>query len=204
MIKLYIARLPELMPSEPLASLKRQNEIDRTSNERVKREKYYAWRLLEYAIKDSFGLDIGNICFEKTDNGKWICSECEFSISHSKDALAVAVSDSTVGVDIERIRIKRAEKMADYILTESEREKYDALTEPEKEEHLILKWCQKEAIFKLLGKDVFKPSEINTADFCCFNDSIELCEEKYIFAVAAEGEGEDIAFSLVELDKIKF
>ena len=201
MIKLYIARLPELMQIEPLACAERQREIDEALNERVKREKYYAWRLLEYALKDSLGLDAENIRFEKTDNGKWICGECEFSLSHSKDALAAAVSDRAVGVDVERIRVKRAEKMAEYILTEAEREKYYALSETEREEHLILRWCQKEAIFKLLGKDVFKPREINTADFSCFNDSIELCGEKYIFTVASEEEGGDVAFSSVELAK---
>ena len=51
MIDVYIAKLPEIELNEPLACLERQIEIDGVANERARREKYYVWRLLEYAIK---------------------------------------------------------------------------------------------------------------------------------------------------------
>ena len=140
MIDVYIAKLPEIELNEPLACLERQIEIDGVANERARREKYYVWKLLEYAIKNSLGADASRLCFKKAENGKWFCDGFEFSLSHSGDVLAVVVSKSAVGVDVERIRVKNSERMSNYILTKSELEKYNFICEEEREAWLIQKW----------------------------------------------------------------
>ena len=197
MISLYIARLPDGAPSEPLSCLQRQAEIDSVSNERVKREKYYVWRLLEYAIKNSLGVDASRLNFAKCENGKWTCEQVEFSLSHSGELLAVAVSQNKVGVDVERIRVKRREGMVEYCLTESEKESY--ILAIDKDEYLIRKWCEKEAIFKLKNENGFRPSNINTAKFFCDTRPVEASIEKYIVSVAAENSDTVEMFDEIEV-----
>ena len=188
MIDVYIALLPTQESSVPLFCGERQAEIDSISNERVRREKYYVWKLLEYAIKNSLGADASRLCFKKNENGKWFCDGFEFSLSHSGDVLAVVVSKSAVGVDVERIRVKNSERMSNYILTKSELEKYNSICEEEREAWLIQKWCQKEAIFKFQNKNSFSASEIETEKFFSCVKNFEIKNEKYILALAADNE----------------
>lgn len=185
MIYVYIAKLPPSESTEALSNIERQREINAISNERVRREKYYVWKLLERAMLQSLGVDHRSVEFKKNASGAWTCNLCEFSLSHSGNALAVALSSAPVGVDIERKRIKRPEAMAKLILTPREREEYERVSDELKDEHLIYKWCEKEAAFKLQNKDFFKPSEIETAEFFSKISEIELCSEKYILAVSA-------------------
>ena len=185
MIKIYVARVPQIESDEPLFCEERQNEINAISNERVRREKYYVWKLLEYAIKDSFSQDVSKISFTKSKNGKWLCKEFEFSLSHSAEAISVALSDTPVGIDVERIRVKRSKKMAEYILTEKEYFEYSDIPDEKSEDYIVRKWCQKEAVFKMQNKAHFKPSEIESAEYFSVTKHFDIGEEKYILAVAA-------------------
>ena len=184
MTDVYIAILPKEEPLGALSVTERQNEIGRVSNERVRREKFYVWKLLEAALEKSLGLSCDGLDFYKDKNGKWHCSACNFSLSHSHDALAVAVSDGDVGIDVELMKIKRPERASGYILTPTELEEYRGLPDGSEEEYLVAKWCQKEAAFKLLGGDVYKPSAIELDEFCFDTRRIELENGKYILAVA--------------------
>ena len=199
MIKIYIARLPQTECDEPLLCAERQNEINSVSNERVRREKYYVWKLLEYAIKDGFEKDASNIRFVKSKNGKWSCKELEFSISHSTDAIAVAVSDNSVGIDVERIRVKRSKKLADYILTEREYFEYSDIPDEKSEDYIVRKWCQKEASFKMQNKAHFRPSEIESAEYFSVTKNFDIGEERYILAVSANRRQEVEIFELYDL-----
>ena len=199
MIDVYVALLPNNEPCTSLLCRERQREIDGISNERVKREKYYVWQLLEYAIKNSLGADASRLCFTKGENGKWSCKDFEFSISHSREALAVAVSDRAVGVDVERIRVKNSERLSNYILTPCERDEYALICEEKREEWLIEKWCQKESIFKSQNKESFKPSEIETEKFFSCVKAFELKNERYILAVAASNEDKIKIFENIDL-----
>ena len=186
MIYVYVAKLPPTESAEALSNIERQAEIDAISNERVRREKYYVWRLLEYAMRQSLGIDPAEVLFKKSANGKWTCEVCEFSLSHSGDALAVVISKEPVGVDIERERIKRPDAMANFILTANERREYENISNEAREKYLIRKWCEKESAFKLQGKESFKPSEIETAEFFSTVTETELLSEKYILAVSSK------------------
>ena len=199
MIKIYVAKLPQTESCEELLCRERQKEISAISNERVRREKYYVWKLLEYAAKDGFGIDASNIRFMKSKHGKWMCKEFEFSISHSTEAIAVAVSDSAVGIDVERIRVKRSKKLAEYILTELELFEYSDVPDEKSEDYIVRKWCQKEAVFKSQNKARFIPSEIETAEFFCFTNAFEIGEEKYIIATAAKKRQPVELFELYDL-----
>ena len=199
MIYVYVAKLPKESFTEPLLCIERQREVDGISNEKAQREKYYVWRLLEYAIKNSLGADASRLCFTKGKNRKWSCEGFEFSLSHSGDALAVAISDMAVGIDVEKIRVRKAERMAEYMLTQDERGEYKSINVNERDEWLIGKWCAKEAIFKSQNKDVFSPSKIETSEFFCEQRSFEIECEKYILAVASD-KFQDV--KIFELEKV--
>ena len=199
MIDEYIAKLPSVEPCEPLACVERQKDVDKPLNERVRREKYYVWRLLEYAIKLSLGADASRLNFTKGENRRWYCEGFEFSLSHSGEALAVAISDRPVGVDIERIRVRSAERIAEHILTVDERAEYDKVLPKAQDKWLIRRWCKKEAIFKSQNKDVFHPTEIETAEFFCDVRELSIEGEKYILACAATLEDDVRVFENIEL-----
>ena len=191
MIDVYVARLPQSEGLEPLSCAERQKDIEKISNERVRREKYYVWKLLEYAVKKSLGADASRLNFTKGENQRWTSDACEFSLSHSGEAIAVAISNKAVGVDVERIRVRSTERMSEYILTERERDEYANIAETDGAKWLMIKWCEKEAIFKSQNKDSFAPSKIETSRFFCNLSELTLGGEPYILVTAAS-ENDDV------------
>lgn len=191
-VRVYLAKLPELLDESKLALLgaARAKELNNIKNERVRREKYHVWRLLEYALSDALGFDISSLAIEKNENGKWICpsGECYFSISHSRGALCVAVSDISVGVDVEEIRSPSSDvcAFAQKILNEKELVEFSRLDESLRIAHLISKWTQKEAIFKRLGGKTFTASDISTENDFCQTEKFILEEKEYFVSVSAE------------------
>ena len=89
--------------------------------------------------------------FEYGENGKPFLRGQHFSISHSGNLLCIAIAESEVGVDTEKI-IEYNEHFAKIILNENE------LKEIEKEEDKNLAitkfWTKKEAAIKCLGKSL--------------------------------------------------
>lgn len=155
----YICEIPsEYMPCEVFPS-ERNNEIIKTKNEKQKAEKYFAWRLLEYAISRLLDKSIEEISFKKGDSGKWSADGFDFSLSHSNGVVAVAISAHRVGIDIEEVSIPKSKSFASRILTDVETDELSALDDVEREEYLIKKWTQKEAIFKSRNLSVFSPKK---------------------------------------------
>ena len=76
-----------------------------------------------------------------------------FSISHCRSAVAVAIDDEEVGVDIEEVGRYR-EQLVNYVLNEEEKEEMDKKDKMDKKEMFIEIWTQKEAVFKLLGTGI--------------------------------------------------
>ena len=55
-VDVYLAPLPEDAPLGEVECPERAKEIASVTNEKVKREKYFVWQLLLYALERSFGL----------------------------------------------------------------------------------------------------------------------------------------------------
>lgn len=72
-----------------------------------------------------------------------------FNISHCQTAVAVAVDDAEVGIDIEEVRRYR-ESLRKYVLNEEESGRIEA---DDKEEFIAL-WTKKEAVFKYYGTGI--------------------------------------------------
>lgn len=160
------------------------NEIEKVSNERVKREKYFVWKLLCYGLKHSFDLDEQNLNFAKLDCGAWTIDGLEISLSHSDDALAVAISQSPVGIDVERVHKPRSNRMAEYMMNEQELEKFNLVPTEEREAHLIEIWTAKEAIFKSQKSQNFIPKQIDTLSRSTQKLNFQIDGEEYACTVA--------------------
>lgn len=207
MIKIYLSRLPDVAcPTDfKLSSRLREEEIKKIKNERVRREKYHVWRLLEYALSDALGFEAGELSFVKNQEGKWEeeHKRCYFSLSHSRGALCVAVSDVPVGVDVEEIRIpsSKPELFAERVLERSELESFLKLSdERERVELLISKWTQKEAFFKLFGgASTFSAREISTDRGFVITERATFGEKAFFVSVATENSCEPL-FIRAELE----
>ena len=181
----YVAELPDGEPVEPLFPAARQEEVLACKDERVRRQKYYAWKLLGYALQRSLGYKIEEMRFRKEKNGKWTTPSCAFSLSHSHGVAAVAVSDGEVGVDVEKIVPERADFLQK-ILTEQERAAFAAKGEEDRVQTLFEIWTKKESIFKRAGDGFFRPQKIALESACVQTEKLSLNGGEYALSVATE------------------
>ena len=198
-VDVYIAELPDDAPVGTVECKERRDEIAAVSNERVKREKYFVWKLLCYALERSFGIRGKKLEFTKETWGGWSAKGAEISLSHSDGALAVAVSRAPVGVDIERLRAPRGDRLSELIMTDGELAAYEKAAEDEREEHLIGVWCAKEAIFKSKKLSAFRPKEHDTLKESFKRDTVTVKGEKYVFTVATATPGIVRVYSGIDL-----
>lgn len=181
----YIAKIPQSVSVAPVFPPSREREIAACKNMRVRTEKYCVWKLLEYALEHGVGLQLKNLHFSKTEHGKWQAEECCFSLSHSGEWAAVAVSKCAVGVDVEKSSPKLLSARRKF-LTERESEAWQALsTEEAKTEFLLEKWTQKESIFKAYGEGGFAPARISADDY---PTRTFVLENGYVLSVATSAE----------------
>lgn len=186
LLHVYVCAMPNESKLSSLYPAERNREVNSIKNENVKREKYYVWKLLEYALDRSLGIKLKKAGIKKSENGKWKSSECEFSLSHSSGVLAVAISRKPVGVDIEKISAPRSERFAERILTEKEFNNYSAKEKSLSPEFLIEKWTQKESIFKSLDEKYFNPSKIETENASVRTERLTVNGEEYMLSVASQ------------------
>ncbi len=202
-VDVYIAPLPVDVPIREVECEERQREMDAISNERVKREKYFVWKLLCYALEHSFGLLGEEAKLQKEDFGGWSAGEISLSLSHSEEALAVAVSYDTVGVDIQLAHAPRAETIAERMLCERELLEYQNAPEEKREERFIELWTAKEALFKSQRKKVFLPKETDTTSSSIHTESTFIANKKYIWSLATPTPKHIRLFTNIDLASIE-
>lgn len=160
-LDIYIAKYP-FECDQKIYCQKRLEEIKKCRNEKIQNQKFYVWKLLEFALQNSLSLDVKNLFFSKKDNGKWTLNECYFSLSHSGNLVAVAVSDMPVGIDIQKNEsIKITPKLLDLVLSKEEILKYPHITN----EQLLEMWSIKECAFKMSEEKTFIPCHFSCEDF---------------------------------------
>lgn len=183
-LDVYVAPIPQNVRIEKVYPEARYEEIRSCASEKVRIQKYLVWKLLESAIANSFGLDFNSLDFKKDKSGKWSCGKVEFSLSHSANAVAVAVSDKEVGVDIELVRNIPCEKLAQKILTPNERTVFGTLDKSERDGYILEKWTRKESLYKRSGICAFSQADVDGQAFLTQN--IEIQSEKYVLSVCAQ------------------
>ena len=98
--------------------------------------------------------------FRRTENGKWLCDKCMFSLTHTAGYAAAAVSRFPVGVDMEEYsRTRDLRKLYGKIVCPEERLVYG---EDPSDTDVLRLWTRKESIFKRYGDGGFEPLSVNT------------------------------------------
>ena len=148
------------------------------SNDRLNKSKSYkdeikkiqsltAYLLLRYVFKQ-YNINLNDHEFSYTNNKPYILDfGYQFNITHSKNIVAVVISDSVIGVDCEYIDKNRELIAIDYLFTEKEMLEFNCLGDDSKVEYFYKKWVEKEAYFKMIGKGLTK--EFNKIDSLKYN-----------------------------------
>lgn len=176
---IYYSVIDENYALKRFNNSERQKDIDGTSVITLKRQKSAVWELLGFAIAEQLNKNIDDVKIFKSASGKWLSNELCFSLSHSEDLVAVAVSSLPVGVDCEKVDGKKREFLLK-TLTEKEKKGGFELSDG----NLISLWTKKESIFKIEGNGVFNPKSIDTTDKNA--SSFSVCDGKYVVSVATK------------------
>ena len=130
MLKLYIA------------DMKDANEVNAKRKGRSpQRGSAFGMSLLEYAVQDTWGIELPEITPPGTGKPKFIGTEnMHFSVSHSKTHVLVALSDVPVGADLETRR-DISEKSKRMLMNGQELRDFD----------FFELWCLRESVYKLNG-----------------------------------------------------
>ena len=179
----------EVDMSTPLYPSERHKEVVGCKNEGAKQEKYLVWKLLEKVVVDNLNLDFANIKFTKTANGKWICPDFYFSLSHADGLVCVAISNSEVGLDAEVVREINA-GLKTRILTDEELSCMCGLPSSEQNSFLLESWVKKESIFKKSGGKMLMPNRITTAEYHTELHYVELDGCQYVISVSCDPDNE--------------
>ncbi len=184
-VDVYLAAIPQKAEMPPLSCALRQEEILGVSNAIVRREKYFVWRLLEYALERSFGLKSKDVSFQK-EGTRYFCDKAFFSLSHGGGVLAVAVSRHKVGVDLEKVVDRDTAILAQKVFTPGEKTAYEALPEEEKTPFFFRAWTAKESLFKAAHIKTFIPTDFDTLTEPVKSFEKTINGEKFILSVATK------------------
>ena len=133
-------------------SQQRRDYALRYRQERDQRLCLATYRLLQRALMQEYGIDELPV-FAYDDKGKPLLQghpDIHFSLSHCHEAVAVAVSDRPVGIDIETTGHYSAE-VARRVMNDDEMREIEASAQPEVAFTRL--WTMKESLYKLTGDD---------------------------------------------------
>ena len=137
----------------------------------VRQESCSAWNLL-YRTLTRMGHGPYHVSFTETGKPYFRDSEICFSISHSKEVCAVAVSDRPVGLDVQVIKDSYRPHLIDRTLTDREKETFDG--------DFTRMWCRKEAVVKMTGDGIkHYPFRIETTEYSFWERKIEYNGSRY-------------------------
>ena len=156
-----------------------------------------AWKLLHELLTEHAFLPaafpLEQLTYTEDEYGKprltladAISTHC-FSISHTKNALAVAVSSKSVGIDVEAIvSLRRAEDvpLLERTMSAAERQRIAASQEPSKVFTEL--WTRKEALYKAIGTGIHfdtLPAILDSVQADAFRIT-SACTDCYAYAIA--------------------
>lgn len=163
----------------------RQEKCLRYLKEESRRQCVAAWLLLRDALESQYGLKEAPEIAYMPDGKPYFPErpDIHFSLSHCSKAVACALGDRPVGVDVERIRTYDDE-VAAYVLNDAELEHVRSADNPALEFTKI--WTQKESCLKLTGEGLTRDlKEILTQYKVDFQITVEL-EKGYVCTEAVE------------------
>ena len=112
-----------------------------------------SYLLLQDLLREHYGIE-GDLVLSYNEHGKPMLKEVSnihFSISHCKEAIAVAVADRPVGIDVETLRMP-SEALAEKVMDKGEKLRFDISDTPE--DFFTALWTAKEAVMKCRGTGI--------------------------------------------------
>lgn len=175
MVKVYAMNISGLDVSDESLLLqmsgKRLEKLNRLKPVNSKKQSAGAELLLKHALNSNAPVE-----WETDENGKLYVKDCEFyvNLSHSGDYAVCAVSDSEVGVDIERV------KKADIALAKRffTSEEHDYIKNSASIDDAFFEmWVKKESFVKAAGKGLAIP----LSSFSVLGETVEYEGRTYCF-----------------------
>ena len=163
-------------------SEQRREQALRFKHEQGRRLCVLAYLLLKQGLREEYGI-MDNPVFEYNEHGKPSIvghPEIFFNLSHCKEAVACAISDQPVGIDVESVRSYK-ERLARY--TMNDEEVRDIETSEQPDTTFIRLWTMKEATMKLVGTGISKDmkSVIDTEKY----KYTTIDRQRYIYTVCS-------------------
>lgn len=148
MLSVYIFEIPDTLKSKKrLTKLKSKSEIKR-------RTSLYGELIVKKIASKKFNISPEEIIIERTSKGKPYLKNFKdfyFNISHSSNLVAVAFSDSHVGIDVEKLSTAKHKISKRYF---SEEENLYIKNHPSPDLAFYEIWTAKEAYFKRSGEGI--------------------------------------------------
>ena len=159
--------------SMKLISEQRRQTVMAISNEAVRRQSLGAYLLLQEGLRDEYHIAEAPV-FAYHQGGKPYLADhphLHFSMSHSRKAVACAIAQHPVGVDIETIRPYNP-TLARHVLSSDELEEVEQAAHPALS--FIRLWTMKESVLKLTGEGLRMPlpNVLTTYRDICFQTII--------------------------------
>ena len=98
------------------------------------------------------GVEMPDVVLEDRGKPRFPDDPLQFSITHTRDHVFVAISDRSIGIDAEQLDRRIDLRLADKILSPTEKQQYDAA--PDKRLALLTFWVLKEAEGKRTGEGI--------------------------------------------------
>ena len=164
-------------------SPQRREQALQFRHELGQRQCVLSYLLLKRALHEVYDID-ENPLFDYGEHGKPFLTnhpDIHFNISHCKDAVACAIDDSPVGIDIESVG-RYKDELARYTMNDEEIATIAAAEDPEVV--FIELWTKKEAATKLVGTGITDNlKEILTRAECVIGTTVSN-DRKYVWSVA--------------------
>ena len=147
----------------PLLSRERLLKVQKLRMPQGKKASAVVYLLLRTALLECYGINEA-VEFDYVGKGKPVLRDhpqIHFNLSHTKNAVACAVSDVPVGVDIQNIA-PVSDRVAKRVLTEQEYNEFKESAKPD--EYFCEKWTIKESYLKLSGQGIDTDMRTISAD----------------------------------------
>ena len=160
---------------------------------------FLAYEFLKHIACELLNTDKDKITIKFTENGKPYIENSQnfyFSISHSENIIAVAIADSEIGVDIEKIRAINT-SLSGRFFTKNEIDYIEKNTAKNNDTFFEL-WTKKEAYIKQKGLNLSHLSKIDVTSDNIKNNFLSCKADNYFLSAYSEA---DITFKIIKINK---
>ena len=169
----------------PLLSAQRREQALKFRYELGRKTCAAAYLLLREGLKKEYGITEPPV-FEYGEHGKPMIAghpEIHFNLSHCREAVACAVSNRPVGIDVESVR-EYKDSLARYTMNDDELRTIAAAGRPDAA--FIRLWTMKEAALKLTGRGITDNMKTVLPATGLTFTTVERLERNYIYTVCEE------------------